>query len=287
MDGYTIQRIAALAAALAAAAVAYNLLRTVRIERGAAARVSRIIETESVSPFDRYGERYIKARPASLADQLRQAQLGGKYPGWTPQGVIARSVVYGGAALLYMLLMQPGLLFWLAVPLAAYYPILRVRGAADETRQTVNRMLPETATVIAAEMAAGASPEQALTRASELPGAVGLILRQAVAAARRQARPAFSRGTAQGVVMEALAAYNLPSLNRFAAQLDRVAGKGVEAPRVMGEVARGFARDYKAQVQMAAASLDNKLLFPMTAFFFFPFMAAILLPLLLALFSAF
>jgi Flp pilus assembly protein TadB len=287
MDAYQIRQIVALVLSLAAAFFAFRLAKTLKFERGAAARVSGMVEAGRQSAFDRYGEQYIKTRPAGLADHLHMAQLGGKYTDWTVGGIIARSLVYAAAALGYLLLTQPGPLFWLLAVLAAYYPIMRVTSAADDTRRLIQRALPEAATVLASEMAAGASPEQALVRAAAIPGPLGVILSQAVAETRRSARPAFSRGTAEGVVLEVLSRYNLPSLTRFALQLDRVAGKGVEAPRVIGEVARGFAREYRAQVQMAAASLDNQLLAPMTLFFFFPFLVAMLLPLMLALFSAF
>jgi len=287
VDTYTIRQIVALVLALAAAFLAFRLATSVKIERGAAARVKSMYSTDERSFFDRYGEKYVRSDLFSLADTLKLAQLGGKYRDWTVGGVVARSVVYGAAALAYVLLVRPAPLFWLVVPLAAYYPLMRVRGAADETRTAIQRMLPEVATALAAEMAAGASPEQALARMAEIPGPVGLILKQASDEASRSGRPAFTTGTASGVVMEVLARYNVPSLVRFGAQLDQVAGKGVEGPRVMSEVARGFAREYRAQVQMAAASLDNQLLAPMTIFFFFPFLAAMMLPLLLALFSAF
>lgn len=287
MDAYQIRQIVALVLAAVAAFFAYRMAKTIRFERGAAARVSGMLDGSNQSALDRYGEKYIKTRPAGLADHLKMAQLGGKYEDWTVGGIIARSVVYGGAALVYLLLTQPGPLFWLAVPIAAYYPIIRVRGAANDTRAAIQRLMPETATALAAEMSAGASPEQALSRAAELPGPLGKILNEAVSESSRSGRPAFTTGTADGVVLEVLARYNLPALLRFGVQLDQVAGKGVEGPRVMSEVARGFAREYRAQVQMAAASLDNTLLMPMTIFFFAPFMAAILLPVLLALFSAF
>ena len=287
MDAYQVRQIVALVLSLAAAFFAFRLAKTLKFERGAAARVSGMVEAGRQSAFDRYGERYIKTRPAGLSDHLRMAQLGGKYTDWTVGGIIARSLVYAAAALGYLLLTQPGPLFWLALPIAAVYPVMRVRSAANDTRAEIQRLMPETATALAAEMSAGASPEQALSRAAEIPGPLGKILKEAVSESSRSGRPAFTTGTAQGVVLEVLARYNLPALLRFGVQLDQVAGKGVEGPRVMSEVARGFAREYRAHVQMAAASLDNTLLMPMTIFFFAPFMAAILLPILLALFSAF
>lgn len=287
MDAYQMRQIMALLVALAMAFIAYRLAKSVKFERGAAARVSGMLNANDQSAFDRYGEKYIKTRPASLADHLKMAQLGGKYEGWTVGGILARSVVYGLGALLYLLVVRPSLMFWLLLPLAMIFPIVRVRSAANDTRAEIQRLMPETATALAAEMSAGASPEQALSRAAEIPGPLGKILKEALSESSRSGRPAFTTGTAEGVVLEVLARYNLPVLLRFGVQLDQVAGKGVEAPKIMSEVARGFARDYRARVQMAASSLDNKLLAPMTLFFFLPFIAAILLPLLLSLFSVF
>lgn len=287
MDAYQLRQIMALLIALAMAFIAYRLAKSVKFERGAAARVSGMLNANDQSAFDRYGEKYIKTRPASLADHLKMAQLGGKYEGWTVGGILARSVVYGLGALLYLLVVRPSLMFWLLLPLAMVFPIVRVRSAANDTRAEIQRLMPETSTALAAEMSAGASPEQALSRAAEIPGPLGKILKEALSESSRSGRPAFTTGTAEGVVLEVLARYNLPVLLRFGVQLDQVAGKGVEAPKIMSEVARGFARDYRARVQMAASSLDNKLLAPMTLFFFLPFIAAILLPLLLSLFSVF
>ncbi|GAP06154.1 type II secretion system (T2SS), protein F [Anaerolinea thermolimosa] len=287
MDAYQVRQILALVVSLAAAFLAYRTAKSLKFERGAAARVSGMLNANDQSAFDRYGEKYIKTRPVSLADNLKMAQLGGKYAGWTVGGVIARSAVYGAAALAYLLIVRPAPLFWLILPLAVVYPLVRVRGAASDTRAEIQRLMPETATALAAEMSAGASPEQTLSRAAEIPGPLGKILKEALSESSRSGRPAFTTGTAEGVVLEVLGRYNLPVLLRFGVQLDQVAGKGVEGPRVMSEVARGFAREYRAHVQMAAASLDNQLLAPMTLFFFLPFIAAIMLPLLLSLFSAF
>ncbi len=59
----------------------------------------------------------------------------------------------------------------------------------------------------------------------------------------------FSRGASKGILMEELSKHDLPELSRFAMQLDRVAAKGVDAPRIMVEIARGLAREYRSQIQ--------------------------------------
>ena len=287
LDLYTLRNILAIVLAATAAFIIFRLTRDLHFESGAAHRVSSMLDERNQSAFDRYGERWIKTSPANLSDQLRWAQLEGRFTGWTVGGLLARSIVFGGVALIYLLVTRPGVVFWAVLPLAVYFPILRVQNAASDTRKNVQRVIPEAATVMAAEMSAGSSPEQAMNRLAEIPGPLGVILHQAVSEIHKSSRPAFSRGTALGVAAEILTAYHMQELTHFVAQLDRVAVRGVESARIMGEVARGMARDYKAQVQMAAANLDNQLLAPMTFFFFLPFMAAILLPLMVALFSAF
>ena len=93
----------------------------------------------------------------------------------------------------------------------------------------------------------------------------------------------FSRGANKGMLVEELCKMNLPELSRFAMQLDRVAAKGVDAPRVMISIAKGLAREYKSQVNQTASNMDNELLLPMTLFFFLPFIVSIMLPVMVSL----
>ena len=53
------------------------------------------------------------------------------------------------------------------------------------------------------------------------------------------------------------------------------------------ELARDLAMEYQVQVARAAETLDNKLLMPMTIFFFIPFLAAIFIPLMINIFNTF
>ena len=159
---------------------------------------------------------------------------------------------------------------------------MMVNAKAEEARKLVTRLLPETATVIAAEMDAGGTAAQALGRAGELPGPLGRIIKSAVSKARQSDRAMFSRGANKGILMEELGKMQLPELSRFAMQLDRVAAKGVDAPRIMVEIARGLAREYKSQVTQTAYNMDTELLIPMTLFFFLPFIVSILLPVLVS-----
>jgi Flp pilus assembly protein TadB len=171
---------------------------------------------------------------------------------------------------------------WLLVPFGLFAPYLLVKGKADEVTKKVKRLLPETATVIAAEMDAGATAGQAMERAGELPGPLGRVINYSVAKARQSERAMFSRGANKGVLMDELGKHGMPELSRFAMQLDRVAAKGVDAPRIMIEIAKGLAREYKSQVQQTASNMDNELLVPMTLFFFLPFIVSILMPVMVS-----
>jgi len=86
--------------------------------------------------------------------------------------------------------------------------------------------------------------------------------------------------------MEEMSKHDLPELSRFAMQLDRVAAKGVDAPRIMVEIARGLAREYRSQIQQTASNMENELLIPMTLFFFLPFIVSILTPVMVSLANA-
>ena len=290
MDLSIVRMVLLFIAAGLAAFVVFRLARGVRIEKSSTRRMQDFAESRQLSAMDRYGESLADRFGLSLTawkNHLRWARLGGHYVGYTAGGIIARSIVYAVAAIAYITVFHGALFMWLGVALAAYYPFMRVKSRADDTRKEVSRLLPEVATVIAAEMDAGSGPESALSRASEMPGPIGTLLQEAIAASRQSSRPMFTRGAAQGVVLEMLSREGQPGLLRFASQLDRVAAKGVDGPRVMIEIARGFAREYKGQVTRAAANLDSQLLFPMAIFFFVPFMAALMLPLFISLFKAF
>ena len=88
-------------------------------------------------------------------------------------------------------------------------------------------------------MDAGSTAGQAINRAAELPGPLGKVLAEAVSASRQSNRAMFSRTTTKGVLLEEISKHNLLELTR--PQLDRVAAKGVDAPRDGGRCPRAGA----------------------------------------------
>jgi hypothetical protein len=276
--------------------IAYKLATSVNLDvsgvRSATARrLERFAGGEREPTFmDRVGDRAIGALgldPHSWELRLEWAQLGGHFLDWTVGSMFGRALLYGAGGAAYAAIIGVPVL-WLAAPVLFTYPFLTVRSKANEVRRHVMRGLPETATLIAAEMAAGNAPDQALMRTSELSGPLGRLLAKAIAESRSSKRPLFSRGKeVTGVLVESLARMQLSELMAFASQLDLVAERGAAGPELMDNIARGLAREHHRRVRRAAEELESNLVVPMTLFFFLPFVAAILIPLFIPLLGMF
>ncbi len=278
------------AAAIAAFAV-YLLVSEIRIEPSSARRMGKYLDTNKASPVDRVGQRTVDRLGLSLVSlrsKLRWAQLGGTYVNWTVGGMLARCLLFGLLASVYALAFHGATLLKLGIVIvAAAWPYLRVSGAAGEVRREVARVIPEAATVMAAELDVVGSVEQAFERVAEMPGPLGKLLRGVLEESRQSKLPVFSRGSVKGVASVQLAVLGLPELTRFGSQLDRIASQGVESARIMHKVAEDFVREYRTHLLQKASNLDNELLIPMALFFFIPFIVALMLPLMLSLFKAF
>ena len=290
MDNIQLQRFLVIILAAIASWVVYYIAENITFEKSAAARVRQMITDRSSTIFDRDGQKAaakLGIRLESWKSTLNWAQIGGSYLNWSVGGIFARGLMMASAVVIAIFLFRLPVIAWLLALILFFMPFLQIRGQANKTRKQVKRLLPETATVIAAEMDAGSTAGQAIERAAELPGPLGKILMDAVSQVRQSNRAMFSRGQSKGILLEKLEEHQLIELNRFTMQLDRVAAKGVDAPRIMVEIARGLAREYRSQVQQTAANMDTELLMPMTLFFFLPFMVVILAPILTAFSSMF
>ena len=219
---------------------------------------------------------------------MRWAKLGGMYKNKTLGSVIGQGVIFAGAGIVFMVLSGNFSLTTIGLTLlAGYYPIMSLNGDGKKIREEVQRTLPETASLIAAEMMAGSSAETAVTRASVLPGSLSRMITDAVESAQQEGRLLFSRNNIEGVLKGHLQTYQLPQLDAFASQVDLVASRGSDGPAQMAEVVRGLAREYRSTVTKEAEALDGKLLMPITVFFFIPLLAAVFIPLGVSLFQTF
>jgi len=208
-------------------------------------------------------------------DHLRWAQRGGQYLGQTLGGVVFQGLLYGGLAAL-LLLVNPAPVT-LLVPVGAFaYPLVRLRSKANTVRKRVLRTLPETAALIAAELAAGTAPDVAVARAAAIPGSLSALLKEAVEQSRQTGRPLFSRKPIGGTLVEVMGRSGIPALHVFASQLDLVASKGVAGAVLMSEIARALGQEYRARLQSEVEKLDSRLVLVVALFFFVPFVALLL-----------
>jgi Flp pilus assembly protein TadB len=208
-------------------------------------------------------------------DHLRWAQRGGQYIGQSLGGVVFQGLLFAGLSAL-LIPVNPAPVSFL-LPVGAFaYPLVRLRSKANTVRKRVFRTLPETAALIAAELAAGTAPDVAVARAAAIPGPLSALLREAVELSRTTGKPLFSRQPITGTLMEALGGSGIPALHAFGSQLDLVAGKGVAGAALMGEIARALSVEYRARLQSEVEKLDSRLVLVVALFFFAPFVALLL-----------
>ncbi len=208
-------------------------------------------------------------------DHLRWAQRGGQYAGQSLGGVVFQGLLFAGLAAL-LLLVNPAPVSFL-LPFGAFaYPLVRLRSKANTVRKRVFRTLPETAALIAAELAAGTAPDVAVARAAAIPGPLSALLKEAVEMSRASGKPLFSRKPITGALVEVMGASGVPALHAFGSQLDLVASKGVAGAALMSEIARALGQEYRAKLQSEVEKLDSRLTLVVALFFFVPFVVLLL-----------
>ena len=288
-----MQTIIVLVTSAIIAAIGYSYFRRIEFSVGssASARMERFAAADRRNFTDRVGDSLVDRFGLTIEGwefELMWAQLGGYYEGKTVGSVVGASVVYLLGGIVYIMMFQSySMIYFAAVALIAYYPYMKLKGRGDDVRKMVKRSLPEAAALIAAEMSAGGSAETAVSRAANLPGPLGKMIKDTVAIAQQSGRLIFSRETIDGVMVEHFSKYRLPDVEAFARQIDLVAEKGTDGPKQMSEVARGLSREYRSDIKTESEKLSNKLLMPMTLYIFVPFMLAIFVPLFASIFQSF
>ena len=203
---------------------------------------------------------------AQLEDQLTQ---------WSLAQVVFVALLLGCLGVVFASL-SAAPIAKLAPLLLVVFPFLRVKTIGERAKKTAERALPEVAALIAAELSAGSSPEDAITRASQLSGPLSRIFDRAVNEAARHNRPLMSKGLQAGMLREVLSEMRLPALRGFAVQLDTVAQSGTEPAKRMQEVSTVLAADYRQRVREGISTLDKKLTLAVVVFYFGPFFLILL-----------
>ncbi len=235
-------------------------------------------DTQAASREELIGKRVAARLPFSLEAweaHLRWAQRGGYFKGWGIGRLVFTAMIYASIGAM-VLLVNPAPASLLLPLGAAAYPFISVRAKANTVRKRVVRGLPEVAALVAAEMSAGVSPDQAVQRAAVLPGPLTGLLADVLAYARSAGRPLFGRKPIRGALVEVFSQADLPELLSFAAQLDLVAEKGVAGAMLMNEVAGTLGREYRARLDSEVEKLNGRLMLATAVFFFIPFVLVIL-----------
>ena len=274
---------AAITGAIAALLIARRIDIGLMLSPAAGRTVAAYAGKSEPDALEKVGDKALTRWPIlgnflNLPQHLRWLELTGSAP--------QPAVVVGLGLLLAILALLPGFLLFqplllLLSPIAFLIPFMRVRSKANAVRAKVERSLPELAAILAAEMAAGLPPDQALERAGTWTGPVAALLRHVSEEARRRGRPIFSRGGAQGMLVQVVNRYDLPSLRAFAAQVDAAASKGVAGPELMNALVRTYIVAYEDKALQNAEKLETRLAVPSVLFFFLPLLLLILAPLMM------
>ncbi len=255
--------------------ITFGMLRANRRERDIRAALAEFQGTQLTGAWQRSVE-LAEATTARLSVFGRMrwdygwAQRNGEYKGRPFGAIVAQMGLYGLIGLLFPLMIHPAPVSWLIPPILALFPLLTLQRKGEAGRKRAMRAMPEVATLVAAELSAGSSPEQAITRAALLPSPLSLMIQSAIEQTQQSGYPLFSRENTPGVLREVFTAARLPALRAFATQLDLVAAKGVEGAHLMSEIARSLAREHRELVLEETEKLDGKLTVAVATFYFGP-----------------
>jgi Flp pilus assembly protein TadB len=151
--------------------------------------------------------------------------------------------------------------------LAYQYPAMSLDGIARRTRRQFQAQLPEFIQLVSAQMSAGVSMEEALSRTAQAQSMVGKWMRYVIQMAQ-------GRGLIEQMQREAQESL-MPELIGMAVQMDFIR-KGTAQQQLMGQLAMSIAADYVGSAEQRAEKVGSELVIPMVIFYFLPFMVTLL-----------
>ncbi len=222
-----------------------------------------------------------------IGTKLYWAQLTGTWAGWEAPTFLALCVVAGVGGFLFGLVFLEDMSGSLmAAGLGFYLPLMRLKGKSARAIKETRRQLPEIIQLLATEVAAGGSLEQALERAAQGTSSVSLWFRDVLRKGR--GRVLFSPpNTKDGMLRQQAQASGIKELLSLAVQLDAIHRQGLGGKTLLSALAVSGADEYLAYVDKQAESLPNRLVVPTAVFFFLPFVISILVPLVLPMLEMF
>jgi Flp pilus assembly protein TadB len=224
---------------------------------------------KTLSPLYKPVQKY--APPALLCKihaDLYWAQMGGKWLGWNPVQFIALQIAAVTATLVVGMVLYGDLVFTAISTLLAWnLPGILVGGPARRARRNFMSQLPEFIQLVAAQMAANVSMDQAIRRVSKAPSLVGEWMRMVIQASQ-------GRDMIEQIQREAQEAL-MPELIGMGVQLGFIR-RGTAQQELMGQLATSIAAEYIGQAEGRAEKLGSELVIPMVLFYFVPFLITII-----------
>jgi Flp pilus assembly protein TadB len=211
--------------------------------------------------------------PGSLLRQTKSdlyfAQLTGKWAGWDEvQLTSLRAALAVGALILGLLVFDNLILSALAALLGWQIPAILLGSVTRKVRRQFQAQLPEFIQLVAAQMAAGVSLEEALRRTAQTESLVAEWMRHVLQMS--QGRVIFTQ------LQKEAQASCMPDLIGLSVQLDFVR-LGTAQQELMGQMSSRIAAEYAAGAEQRAEKVGAELVIPMVLFYFLPFIAVILI----------
>jgi hypothetical protein len=222
----------------------------------------------------------------AISRQLYWAQLGGRWGGWSVTEVVALHIAGClGGGLVGLLLAPTDIVLFGGMTLAGPFllNLLTLRSPARRVHRQVQAELPELVALLAAEVAAATTLDEALARLSRGSGLGAAWIRRALTGAVGDAL--FSQPGHAGALLREAHASGDDDLIALAINLDKIKQRGTGAQELLAQTARSSATRYISEAHIRAEKVGSEIILPMVAFFFLPYVVVLLLVLAAPLLS--
>lgn len=199
---------------------------------------------------------------------LYWAQMVEKWAGWTAVQFITYRVFFAIVGGVIGLLVFKSPVFMAVVAFMGWqYPTMGVGGIARRARRQFQAQLPEYIQLVAAQMSAGISLEEALRRTSRASSLPAKWMQRVIQMAQGR--------TLVGQVAKEAEESQLPELISMGVQLGFIQ-RGTAQQQLLGQLATQIAADYIGQAEMRAEKVGGELVIPMVLFYFLPFLVCLM-----------
>lgn len=223
----------------------------------------------TISPLEKPVQKY--ARPGLMKKarfELYWAQMVEKWTGWTDIQFITMRVFMAIVGVILGLVVFSDIFLALGVGFLGWqYPVMSIGGVARRARRQFQAQLPEYINLVAAQMSAGVSMEEALRRTSRADSMPAKWMRRVIQMAQGR--------TLVGQIVREAEESQLGELISMGVQLNFIQ-RGAGQQQLLAQLSTQIAADYIGQTEMRAEKIGAELVIPMVIFYFLPFMITLL-----------